>query len=69
MTVGVGKPAICFRVTAGLSNPGSLGACFESHYNPVVQVTFVGANCCGYPLLCCCDSISAFWLAVGITLH
>lgn len=40
MTVGVGKPATCFRVTAALSMPGSLGAWFESHYNPVMQVLY-----------------------------
>lgn len=51
MTVGVGKPATCFRVTAALSMPGSLGAWFESHYNPVMQVllweqTAMVIRCC-----------------------
>lgn len=38
MAVDVGESATCFRLTTGLSMPGSLGAWFESHYNPVMQV-------------------------------
>lgn len=56
MTVGVGKPATCFRVPAGLSIPGSLGAWFESHYNPEMQVLLW-------------EQTAMAMLCIGITLH
>lgn len=57
VTAGVGKPATCFRVPAGLSIPGSLGAWFESHYNPVKQVLLWEQT--AMAMLCCAAVISS----------
>lgn len=52
-----------------LSMPGSLGAWFESHYNPVMQVllweqTAMVILCC-----CCCDFISGFWYYSALAMQ
>lgn len=57
VTVDAGESATCFRLTAGLSTPGSLRAWHESHYNPVMQELLWEQT--AMVILCCAAVISS----------